>query len=452
MARLGKFEIHAELGHGGMGVVYRAWDPRMQRWVALKTMHPDKAGRAEFIQRFHREGVCASRLNHPNIVTIYDFGEEEGIHYIATEFLEGADLETLLSSARWGTEFTIQHKIDILIQVARALAYAHRNGVVHGDVKPANIMVVANGTIKLLDFGIARLREETWEPVMLGTAPYVAPEELQGEPMDERVDVFAMGCIGYRMFTGHFPFEAPNLSGIFYKIVHDQPPPLSSYLSDYPPLLEQILFKALAKKSDERYRAVEMAVELQQLLSPSGVAVVLHDPESDQPGSLAGTESRDAALSSVFISYAEEDEAVAHGLAGGIEAAGYKAWYYARDSVPGPPYLIQVGQAIERAAAVLLVISRDSVGSSQVTSEVVRAHECGKPFLPVLVGITHVEFQQRQPLWRQALGAATSISVPPAGIAAIVPRIVDGLAALGIACGRAEPSRVDERPGKSGPG
>ena len=270
ISKLGKFEIHQQLGQGGMGVVYRAWDSRMERWVALKTIAPDKATRAEFLKRFRREALSAGRLDHPNIVTIYEFDEQDDLCYIAMQFLEGSDLESLLSSPRWEKEFTIFRKLDILIQICLGLAYAHRNGVVHRDVKPANVMVLPDGTIKLVDFGIARMGEVTssTQSMLLGTAPYMAPEQIEGKVVDERADVFAVGVIGYRMFTGHFPFEASNLSNILYKIVHDPPPPLATYLSDYPPELERILFIALAKDREQRYRTVEgMKFQLQSLLS-----------------------------------------------------------------------------------------------------------------------------------------------------------------------------------------
>src|SRR3990170_539037 len=140
MTKLGKFEIRQQLGQGGMGVVYQAWDPTMQRWIALKTITQDKAARAEFIKRFRQEAVSAGSLDHPNIVTIFESGEEGDVCYIAMQFLEGSDLESLVTSPDWDTEFNIFRKLDMLIQVCRGLAHAHTKGVVHRDVKPANVM------------------------------------------------------------------------------------------------------------------------------------------------------------------------------------------------------------------------------------------------------------------------------------------------------------------------
>lgn len=277
MSRLGKFEIQEQLGQGGMGVVYRAWDTKMERLVALKTISPDKATRADFLKRFRKEALSAGRLDHPNIVTVYEFDEQEDVCFIAMQFLEGSDLENLLTSPRWEQEFTIFRRLDILIQVCRGLGYAHRHGVIHRDVKPANIILLADGTPKIVDFGIARLGEGTsaTQGMVLGTAPYMAPEQIEGRLVDERVDVFAMGVVAYRMFARRFPFEANNISGILYKIVHDPPPPFSAHLADYPPELERIVLTALAKDRDQRYRTMEeMEFDLQGLLSSLNSSLV----------------------------------------------------------------------------------------------------------------------------------------------------------------------------------
>lgn len=268
MTKLGKFEIHEQLGRGGMGLVYRAWDPTMQRWVALKTITQDKAARAEFVKRFRREAVAAGGLDHPNIVTIYETGEEGDVCYIAMQFLEGSDMESLIKSPDWDEEFSIFRKLDVLVQVCRGLAYAHSKAVVHRDVKPANVMILPDGTAKVVDFGIARIGETTsTSQVIVGTASYMAPEQLQGNVVDERADVFAVGVLAYRMFTRRLPFEGDNVSGILYKILHGPPPRLSAYAADCPPDLEKIVLTALAKDRDQRYRTMEeLGFEFQRLL------------------------------------------------------------------------------------------------------------------------------------------------------------------------------------------
>lgn len=269
ISRLGKFEIKEELGHGGMGVVYRAWDPLMERWVALKTIIADKATREDFIRRFRREAVSAGRLNHPNIVTIYEFAEQDDLCYIAMEFLEGSNLESLLSSPRWELQFNVFRKLDILIQVCRGLAFAHRHEVIHRDVKPANIVLVPDGTAKLVDFGIARLADNTGgtQNMLIGTAPYLSPEQIQGELYDERVDIFALGVVAFRMFTGQFPFPGENTATVFNNILHNPVPRLSDYTPDLPAELELIIQTSLAKDRNQRYRSMEeMGMEFQRLL------------------------------------------------------------------------------------------------------------------------------------------------------------------------------------------
>ena len=262
----------------------------MQRWVALKTIAQDKTARAEFVRRFHREAVAAGGLDHPNIVTIYETGEEGDVCFIAMQFLEGNDLESLLKSPDWDEEFSIFKKLDILIQVCRGLAYAHSKDVVHRDVKPANIMILPDGTAKLVDFGIARVGDTTSaSQAIMGTAAYMAPEQLQGNVCDEGADVFAVGVVTYRMFTSRFPFEGDNVSSILYKILHGPPPPLTTYAPDCPPELEKIVLTALAKDRDQRYRTMEeLEFEFQRLLASLNASKVSSHIEEARRLLLAG--------------------------------------------------------------------------------------------------------------------------------------------------------------------
>ncbi|HKS96215.1 MAG TPA: protein kinase, partial [Terriglobia bacterium] len=245
-------------------------------WVALKTITQDKSARSEFVRRFRREAVAAGGLDHPNIVTIYETGEEGDVCYIAMQFLEGTDLETLIKSPDWDVEFNVFRKLDISIQVCRGLAYAHNKGVIHRDVKPANIMILPDGTAKIVDFGIARIGETTSTSVVIvGTAPYMAPEQLEGNMVDERADIFAVGVLTYRMFTKRLPFEANNPAGVLYKIVHGPPPRVTAYVPDCPPDLERIVLTALAKDRDQRYPSMEeLGFDFQRLLSSLNTALV----------------------------------------------------------------------------------------------------------------------------------------------------------------------------------
>lgn len=263
-SRIGKYEVLDILGRGGMGVVYRARDTRIGRNVAIKTLTEGFAGNADMLKRFYQEAGHTGNLRHPNIVIIYDFGDENGLPYIVMEYLDGDPLDRLIHEK---VPLHLSVKLEIMEQVCSALAYAHSRGMIHRDVKPANIIVQQDGLVKLLDFGIARgdVRVEggmTRTGTLVGTPAYMAPERLQGSPFDGRSDVFSVGVVLYQMLTGRLPFDA-EYPAILHQILEQDPPPLSSFLSAYPPQLEQIIEKSLAKKPGDRYAgAGDMAADL----------------------------------------------------------------------------------------------------------------------------------------------------------------------------------------------
>lgn len=247
-----------------MGVVYLAEDPRLHRPVALKTMSANLAGDADLLKRFYREAESAGQLNHPNIVTIYDIDEAEGIPFIAMQFLEGESLERIIRSRK---EMTAYRKLDLIMQTCRGLHYAHQHGIVHRDVKPANIMVLNDGMVKIVDFGIARLNEAsmTRTGLVLGTPMYMSPEQIRGKPVDNRSDIFAVGVILYELLTNHNPFAADNVPTIIFKVLNDVLPALSTQVQNCPPPLDEIVAKATAKERNERYQnAEDLAFDLQQ--------------------------------------------------------------------------------------------------------------------------------------------------------------------------------------------
>ena len=263
----GKFEILADLGQGAMGKVYRAKDPILDRFVALKTVAPALLTSKEMLERFRREARAAARLQHPNIVTIYEVGEESGIHYIAMELVEGLDLgEAMAPPERYGLE----QKIRLMVDVCRGLHFAHRMGVVHRDVKPANIRLTRDGTIKILDFGIARVRgTESTNPdltqagVVLGTPSYLSPELLQGAKVDHRADMWAVGVILYEMVSGRRPFEAPTITSLIAKIITTPTPPIDGKSLRLPDGLAAVAMRALDKNPDKRFTDLaEMAAAL----------------------------------------------------------------------------------------------------------------------------------------------------------------------------------------------
>ena len=261
---VGRYEIIGELGRGAMGVVYKAKDPTIGRTVALKTMRLDVHGldAAEMMRRFQNEARAAGVLSHPNIVTIYDAGERDGIFYIAMEFIEGTTLHELIAEHHiLPTEDVIQYSR----QICKGLDYAHSHGIVHRDVKPANIMITANGTVKIMDFGIAKAGGSmTSTGQVLGTPNYMSPEQVKGRPLDGRSDLFSFGVILYEMLTGEKPFVGQNVTTIIYKIVNENPIAPRDLDVTVHPGLSAIVTRALAKSPEDRYQSgAELVRELE---------------------------------------------------------------------------------------------------------------------------------------------------------------------------------------------
>lgn len=283
--RLGKYEIQAEIGRGGMGIVYRGYDTMLQRPVAVKVLPPTFAFDPEFVARFQREAVLAANLHHPNIVTIHDVGEQAGNHYIVMELLEG---ETLDQWLRHNGAMAPAQASRLLQQVAAALDYAHSRGVVHRDIKPSNIMVSPDGQVKLMDFGLVRAGEGTQltrSGVVLGTPEYMAPEQALAEHVDGRADIYALGVVLYRMLTGHVPFSRSTPYAVTYAHIHEPPPPLRTLRPDLPPAVEAVVLKALAKQPRDRYaRAGQLAQDFEAALRPGAqpVAPLPIVPTADQ--------------------------------------------------------------------------------------------------------------------------------------------------------------------------
>lgn len=262
--KIGKYEIAEQIGMGGFGVVYKAWDPYIQRWVALKTCN---ATDPETTQRFFREAQLAGNLQHPNVTLIYDFGLEGNTPYFVQEFLSGTDLDELMGKGKLSLATTVA----VLLQVCAGLEYAHSRGVVHRDIKPANIRILEDGTVKIMDFGIAKsLQSEsrlTQTGVALGTAGYLSPEQLAGKPVDHRSDIFALGVMAYEMVTGVRPFAGPNISNVIFQILNQDPVPPRQRNHNCPERLEKAILKALAKDPEKRLAQVrDFAHELRAVL------------------------------------------------------------------------------------------------------------------------------------------------------------------------------------------
>lgn len=264
--KLGRYEILSEIGQGAMGVVYKAVDPLIDRTVAIKTINLNlsRDELADFEERFDREAKSAGRLNHPNIVTIYDVGRADHVAFMAMEYLEGRELKEIIASGEVLQPDTVA---EIISQVADALAFAHDHDIVHRDIKPANIMVLRNGSVKITDFGIAKMASgsRTQIGIILGSPKYMSPEQVAGKPVDGRSDIFSLGAVLYELLTGKPAFggEDSTLTSIMYRVMNEMPASPSDVNPSIPVAFNYIVARALAKAPENRYQSArEMANDI----------------------------------------------------------------------------------------------------------------------------------------------------------------------------------------------
>ena len=284
--RLGRYRILGVLGRGAMGIVYRAEDPLIEREVAIKTLNPSLPEEVmdEVRERFLREAKSAGRLNHPNVVTIYDVGEQDDVAYIAMELIEGRSLQHIL---REPERLPIETVVDLAAQIADGLDHAQRFAIVHRDVKPGNVMVSPAGRAKLTDFGVAYIPSSTVTQAgtALGSPRYMSPEQVLGLPLDPRSDIFSLGSMLYEMLTGKTPFERPGeptTLNLMNRIARDPHVPVTRVDPQIPAVFDRILARALAKNASERYsRAGDMAEDLRNFRS-SEHRVAAPGPDPDE--------------------------------------------------------------------------------------------------------------------------------------------------------------------------
>ena len=272
----GHYEIVEQIGRGGMGEVYLAQDKKLDRKVAIKFLHEKFAQHESNLQRFISEAIAASGLNHPNILTIYEFGESDGAHFIVSEFINGKTLREILKVE----SLKLSETLEISIQIASALLAAHEAHLIHRDIKPENIIMRPDGFVKVLDFGLAKLVEQkpigfeastvqqnqTAKGVILGTINYMSPEQAKGERVDERTDIFSFGVVLYEMIAGRMPFAGDSMSETFANLINAEPQPLLRFSSNVPDELERITAKTLRKKKDERYQTIkDVLIDLKDL-------------------------------------------------------------------------------------------------------------------------------------------------------------------------------------------
>jgi TonB family protein len=268
LGRIGKYEILGRIGEGGFGVVYKGRDAVLQRYVAVKTC---SSSDDRLRRRFFREGQIAASLQHPNITTVHDLGVERGIPYLVQEFLAGEDLNRKIARRE---ELSALRRLDLLVQVARGLEYAHLQGVLHRDVKPANIRVLPSGAVKIMDFGIAKLLHEvsdvTTQGVTLGTVGYLAPEQLRGEEVDRRTDIFSFGVLVHEVLTYERPFKGSTFSEVSYRLLNEEPAALAEIGPAHGEAIAELARRCLAKDPRQRY---ETFAEILAVLEPELAAL-----------------------------------------------------------------------------------------------------------------------------------------------------------------------------------
>ena len=268
---LGRYHIVCALGEGGMASVYKAFDTRLERYVAIKVIRVEKGQDISFLKRFERESKALARLNHPNIVHVNDYGEQDGVPYLVMDYLPGGTLKQKL-----GQPMPFQEAARMIIPMARALHHAHENGIVHRDVKPANMLLTAGGLPMLSDFGIAKMLESeqtselTGTGMGIGTPEYMAPEQGTGEKVDERADIYALGVVFYELVAGRKPFRADTPMAVVIKHMTEPLPRPDLFVPGLPEEVDQIIFKAMAKRPEDRYQTMEQfALALEHLLQSS---------------------------------------------------------------------------------------------------------------------------------------------------------------------------------------
>jgi len=280
---LGGYDLTEELGKGGMATVYKAYQPRLERWVAVKVLDPAHiTDDSDVLARFRREAKAIAALRHPNILTVYDYGEEEGLAYIVMEYVERGTLKDRLK----GEPFESQRAVELAIGVGRALAFAHEQGIIHRDVKPANILLPRENWPLLADFGLVKLQQArralTQAGMILGTPDYTSPEQALGETADHRADIYALGVVLYEMVTGQLPFQAEKPFDVLLMHINEPPPKPRELVPATTETVEDIILKALAKTPAERYSDMQdMVTSLEAVWKTFQMPAHLEPPQED---------------------------------------------------------------------------------------------------------------------------------------------------------------------------
>jgi serine/threonine-protein kinase len=301
--QFGRYQVVRVLGRGAMGLVYEGIDPRLNRSVAIKVISTagidDPELRASYSRRFIGEAQAVARLNHPHIVTLYDFGEEDGVAYMVMELVRGEELAAYFDMTQdFHLEFTLEDAVRMTCELLEALGYAHRHGVIHRDIKPANVMLGHDLRVKLTDFGVARMaavNAEQLDSELVGTPSFMSPEQITGQAVGPRSDLFAVGIILYQFLTNERPFRGAGIFAVQQKILHEQPVPPSLLNPLLDPSFDRIVSRALAKQPEDRYPdAYGLRDDLLRALAGESIAAPAVAPAASPPWRLAAVDTPDA--------------------------------------------------------------------------------------------------------------------------------------------------------------
>jgi eukaryotic-like serine/threonine-protein kinase len=363
LEQIGKYKILEKIGEGAMGEVYKAHDPVLNRFVAVKTISAELGADDTLRKRFEREAQSAARLNHPNIITVFDYGEEQGKIFMAMELLDGSDLKQVIARR---APLSLDDKLSVVDQIAEGLAFAHAHDIVHRDLKPANVHLLSNGQAKIMDFGLARLggSEMTRVGMVMGTPHYMSPEQVRGERADARSDVFALGCVFYELLTYRKPFDADSMHSVLFKVMQEEPPSVQDLTPGIPAVLAQVVERAMAKDASQRF---QNASEFRSALHRAMQAVAAGQGEKSLPDlgapAAPGAPSRASDASGSRSASSARAAASAAGAARASSAAGSRA--QPKSAPPAPrsskaPLLIGGALLLVAVAGVGLLVARRS--------------------------------------------------------------------------------------------